>query len=151
SGQNINNRHDDFAVIVLTEDIGFKKFGSLNNQPLGHFGDTVNGVSTHFTTLVPDIIKGITVETAGYPHDIPDTQLGKQWRATGNIQAFPNDDPVFLHTMDTGEGQSGSPIWKEDRTTREKILVGIHNGSISNASGSNNFGVMMTANIVSQV
>jgi V8-like Glu-specific endopeptidase len=151
SAQSINNRHDDFAVIILNEDIGFKKFASLNNQPLGHFGDTVNGVSTHFTTLVPDIIKGITVATAGYPHDIPNTQLGKQWSAKGTIQAFPNDDPVFLHTMDTGEGQSGSPIWKDDRNTHEKILVGIHNGSINTAAGAKNFGVMMSANIVNQV
>jgi len=151
SAQNIDNRHNDFAVIVLNEDIGFKKFASLNNQSLGHFGDTVNGVSTHFTTLVPDIIKGITVETAGYPHDIPNTQLGKQWRVTGNIQAFPNDDPVFLHTMDTEVGQSGSPIWKEDKNTGEKILVGIHNGFITNASGTRNFGVMMTANIINQI
>jgi V8-like Glu-specific endopeptidase len=151
SAQNVNNRHNDFAVIVLNEDIGFKKFGSLNNQPLGHFGDPATGGNTHMTTLVPDIIKGVPLETAGYPHDLPNTQLGKQWRAVGMIQAFPNDDPVFLHTMDTGVGQSGSPIWKNDTGKGEKILVGIHNGSITNSSGTNNFGVMMTAGIVNQV
>ncbi len=89
SAQSVDNRHNDFAVIVLNEDIGFKKFGSLNNQPLGHFGDTATGGNTHMTTLVPAIIKGITVETAGYPHDIPNTQLGKHVEGFGNHTGFP--------------------------------------------------------------
>jgi V8-like Glu-specific endopeptidase len=151
SGQNVNNRHDDFAVLVLNEDIGFKKFASLQNRPFGHFGDAAAGGNTHMTTLVPDIIKGVPVETAGYPHDNANTQSGKQWKTMGTIQAFPNDDPVFLHTMDTGLGQSGSPIWKNDNNTGEKILVGIHNGSVPTDSGQKNFGVMMTSNIVNQV
>jgi V8-like Glu-specific endopeptidase len=152
TGQNLNNRHHDFAIIRLEEDVSSKRFSKINNAPFGYWSDINFGGGTHLTTVVPQVFKDKLVETAGYPRVAPTGPAGKQWSAKGSIVPFPHDNPVFIHTMDTEVGQSGSPIWMDDSATGKKYLIGIHNGAITGANGVvNNFGVMMTSDIIKQV
>jgi len=152
NGKNENNRHYDYAVIVLDEDIAFKTFASLGNKRLGHWGHHDDGANTHMSSFVPQMIKDITLDTAGYPHDAAAMPRGKLWTSRGTMQDLPNDAPAFLHTMDTEVGQSGSPIWKTDPKTGERLLIGIHVAGFTSTDGKiMNMAVMLTSPVASQV
>jgi V8-like Glu-specific endopeptidase len=134
----------DFAVIRLRRAIGSERFKSLKGQSLGWWG----GANTEMrpATMRKFGNKTPHIRTTGYPldkcgwrqlrnekeikkcaHFSTNIWASTQWWSVGDVVGI--DRGFLLHTADTFEGQSGSPIWrywKNNKTGKLlKSLVGI--------------------------
>ena len=59
----------DYALLTLSESIGTKKFASIGNKALGHWGDFESGNNTRLEFIDPEKLRKQTVHVAGYPGD----------------------------------------------------------------------------------
>lgn len=144
--RSITNNSNDYALIILNENIGTKRFDTIGNQPLGYWSDPNNGEGTAFTTVVPQMLQGVFA-LSGYPHDNPSVQLSKQWQASGNVEPKIFNGNILLHKIDSGIGQSGGPIWKQHEDGK-KYLYAVHTG---NNTPTHNMGVLMVSAVINQV
>jgi len=143
--------NSDFALIDLGEDIGNKDFtlkkrffhkGKWHEKieilRLGYWGSFAG---FEIKAVTPTSLQGENIVTIGYPVSVPEVatkprRKWMQWKAQGTIndkQEIINNTSIkptpneIVHTADTTNGQSGSPIWVESkqggRTVRN--LVGI--------------------------
>jgi V8-like Glu-specific endopeptidase len=142
-------RRFDFALIRLKEAIGNKTFRTLNNRSLGWWGSASLGGGTSLKPLKPDWLKDRRVITTGYPgdkcgtrslasqaaiqrcaRDQPELWASTQWWAEGKVTAVRPAVGLLHHTIDTHEGQSGSPVWYYWRDAKRgrsrRWLVGLH-------------------------
>ena len=125
----------DYGMITLKDPIGERRFKSLSNNPLGWWGDPVNGAGTRLERLAPTSLDNVTVNVAGYPNDKPS---GTMWMSSG--QTTPLRGPQgqistmarrLPHNADTHVSQSGSPVWMRDTDKNLRYLVGLHHGAQS--------------------
>jgi V8-like Glu-specific endopeptidase len=131
----------DYGLIVLEADISRRKYKEFANQPLGYWGDAVNGEGTHLKRLDPAVIDGCTINVAGFPgYNSTDTNqdkrcdkpMGTMWLGKGKLSGqgqtkkITSQDRLMLHTADTCPGHSGSPVWIYYPKTRTRYMVGIH-------------------------
>ncbi len=72
------------------------------------------------------------VYSAGYPQDLGFGEY--QYSVTGNVYAL--DGNLFLHSIDTEPGQSGSPVWSGDAAAGTARVFGVDTGWIETISGS---------------
>jgi V8-like Glu-specific endopeptidase len=145
----LHPRRWDFALIRLSEAIGNKSFRALNDRPLGWWGNRLHGGGTSLKPLKADWLNGRRVFSSGYPgdrcgthalateaaiqrcaRDEPDLWASTQWCADGRVQTPDNAPGLLRHTIDTREGQSGSPLWYSWRDPKRgqilRWLVGLH-------------------------
>lgn len=104
----------DYGCIILPET-------SPLGDKTGWFG---------FSNLSDQSLENLLANNSGYPGD---KTFGTQWYNAGRIS---NVTPKRLHYMiDTAPGQSGSPMWRYNTTTKKRHVVGIHNyGGCANKS-----------------
>jgi V8-like Glu-specific endopeptidase len=108
----------DFALITLDRPVG-SHVGWLGREWWGN----------------DSVYNGMTVNTAGYPSDKPNSTM---WWATGPTSFADSQHVYYNGTMDTFAGQSGSPVWRYDGTDRFVNAVHAYGG------GTNNSGTRMT-------
>ncbi len=116
----------DYGLVVLADDtlseaVGWLKIGALE------------------TSILSD--PNLTFELAGYPADKDDLT---PW--TGIKTGFDtvNDDQL-LHEVDTYNGQSGSPIWRQS----DQTIIGVHNGFYTFSDGRTlNYGVRVDQQMI---
>jgi len=124
-------------------------------QPLlSNYNKLVKNKDTHFHAMNPkDIVKGMTIELAGYPGE----KKGYPYTHTGKIVAVVESDLggwVLWYNADATPGNSGSPIILTDekyvkthaldpRVT--KLVIGSHTGH-DEAEGCN-FGTLLTPSL----
>ena len=105
-------RNYDYGDIILPTE------GALG-AIVGSFG-IINSSGPELTTL--------KVNLSGYPSDKP---RGTQWFHARGLDSI--TDRFLVYSIDTGGGQSGSPVWR--LSNGERLVVGIHtNGDISGNS-----------------
>lgn len=142
-------RRSDFALIRLKDAIGNQRFRALKDGQLGWWGSTSLGGGTSLKPLKPDWLTGRRVITTGYPgdkcgtrglagqaaiqrcaRDEPELWASTQWWAEGKASAVRPTLGLLHHTIDTHEGQSGSPVWYYWRDPKldqgRRWLVGLH-------------------------
>jgi V8-like Glu-specific endopeptidase len=142
-------RRWDFAVIRLKDAIGNKSFKALGDRQLGWWGSTSLGGGTSLKPLQADWLLGRRVISTGYPgdkcgtrsladqaaidrcvRDEPELWASTQWWAEGTVRAVHAAVGLLHHTIDTHEGQSGSPVWyywrDEKQGQSRRWLVGLH-------------------------
>jgi V8-like Glu-specific endopeptidase len=140
-GKNGINPEFDFAILTLERAIAYDKFEALGNKPLGYWGSTKWGHGTKMKALDIKFLTGKRVTVAGYPGDrcgtkwfdpkdktesCPKADHGTTlWSGAGTLSPMPHAAGRFLHTVDTYEGQSGSPVWMKIKNG-ERWLVGVH-------------------------
>lgn len=101
-----NEPAQDYGCILLPES------SPLGNK-VGYFG---------FAALKEDKLDKLLVNTSGYPGD---KSFGTQWFNAGRItDVLPRR---LEYMIDTFGGQSGSSVWRYEKTTGSRIAVGIHN------------------------
>jgi V8-like Glu-specific endopeptidase len=128
----------DFALVTLERDVSTLKHASLGASPLGHWGHAALGHGTVLRALDQAFLSGKRVVVCGYPGDWcghsplnPAQGCSKQDQATAplahnGVASFqPGLTGVLLHTADTHQGQSGSPVWIKF-TNGRRSLVGVH-------------------------
>jgi len=139
----------DFALIRLKEAIGNKSYPALRGGQLGWWGSTSLGGGTSMRPLKADWLKDRKVISAGYPgdkcgtrslpneraiqrcaRDQPEIWASTQWWGEGIVRALVPARGLLHHTIDTHEGQSGSPVWyywRDPKLAQEgHSLVGLH-------------------------
>jgi V8-like Glu-specific endopeptidase len=127
----------DIAMVVLGADVSAAVPEGTRGS-LGHWGSPDLGASTRLRGLEPGFLSGKPVTVCGYPGDrcgadALDLRVGcdRDRQATApmwhhGLASFTAGKPgLLLHTADTRQGQSGSPVWMRfsDGT---RYLVGIH-------------------------
>lgn len=149
----------DYALVTLDSDIGAKKFKSLGNAPLGCWGLTGK---TSLTPLSPDSLKKKIVNMGGYPVD----KCGKDawadpqpcdWEKKHTAQFISYDvvvDPspasepkIIHHKADLRKGQSGAPLWRWDKSTGIRSLVGVQSWETSAVNGAVRYTAEMMKNL----
>ena len=95
----------DYAVIELEKDIGNRRGWLGLRYECGQ--------------------KALSVETAGYPGDLPDFPT-RQYTVTGTMDPFDGciedvDNGHIKNNLDSAVGQSGSPVWDSDKYIRAII------------------------------
>lgn len=134
----VSNRSDnfDYGLITLKDKPGDKRFKSIGNHKLGHWGlwNTFRGpiAKSKFDQRV--------VNVGGYPRDIGndhqylsfDRVIDTNPRTSRGNVAIPE---LFLHEVDTCVGQSGAPVWLYDKKTKRRDLVGLHKGTCEGLRG----------------
>ena len=113
---NNGDRDYDWALIQISAGLG---------RSAGCFGLTYSNSSYVDTT----------VTIAGYPYEYEKTR--EMWYMSGNI--ISNTANLLSYTIDTTEGQSGSPIYKSDN-----IAIGIHTHGTHNGLFWENRGTRIT-------
>ncbi len=142
-------RASDFAILRLKRAVGNQTFKVLDGRQLGWWAShDVSGGTSITPVVTPERITGRVVTSAGYPadrcgirrigkkaidkcaRDEPDLWASTQWRAAGRVPSVHPDGTLLYHTIDTYEGQSGSPVWCHWRDRKSgqlrRRLVGIH-------------------------
>lgn len=99
----------------------------------------VNRPMTSIKTFMPFVLnfnlaRKSTLNTAGYPSVAQGRKTTSQYRTSGQVYQAPGTDRVLRHTMDTSEGQSGSPIWiYRSNEAKRRHIVGIHSADLRGA------------------
>jgi len=134
----------DFGLLTLKSDIGGKKFRSLGNKPLGCWGATGG---TSLTPLDPATLAKKLVNMGGYPGDkcgadpksaVKSCARGKD--STAQFVAYdevidpkpPGEPHLIYHKADLKAGQSGAPLWRWEKATGKRYLVGIQSTETAN-------------------
>lgn len=101
------NSHYDIAVLQLAAPIG---------DETGWFGMKAE----------PDaFFRGATVQTAGYPNDIPRGTPDRGRVMVTQVGATVSADATQIrHRLDTWSGQSGSPIWQDQKG--DFVVLAVH-------------------------
>lgn len=132
----------DLALVTLGSDAAtLVPAGSTDRQALSHWGHPTGGNKTVFRGVDLKLVTGRRVTTSGYPTDRcgaakPDPAKPcdrRDWSTVqfwhpGTVVDTTTRPGLLLHTADTFEGQSGSPVWMTARDGR-RLLVGIHLGA----------------------
>jgi V8-like Glu-specific endopeptidase len=132
----------DIAMITLDRDIaGLIPRGIRGAQPLGYWGSPQAGQKTRLRALSHAYLTGKGVSVAGYPTDRcgvhafdPGVGCDRQdfasvpFHHVGTVSFAAGLPGLLLHTADTFEGQSGSPVWVRT-VDGSRYLVGIHLGA----------------------
>lgn len=151
----------DFAVIKLKEKVGLRKSKKLNGQVLGYWGSPKWGQNTHIKALTTDYLKTQIVNVGGYPKG----KNGMQYLAYDKVKSAPptaKGTPIkelITYLVDTGDGQSGAPVWKYIKSSGKRYLVAVHHGScvasldgcIKSGKVTSNLGVLITPAILKQI
>lgn len=139
--RNSYNRQHDYAVIILNEEVGKKKFSAIQTNRLGWWGSC--GQGAHLIPMDKDFLKGKLVTVCGYPADkAPFTQWWDDEpldNLTPTIQGVIQKNR-FTYKADTCPGHSGSPVWhmvwgENDCVPRQRFLVGVHTGACGDLDG----------------
>lgn len=159
-------RQYDYALIKLDTDIGTKKFKSLGNNMLGCWGATGG---TSLTPLDPKTLEKAMVQMGGYPGDKcgaddlaavtncdKDKKGSAQYRSNDLvIDPHPANEPgMIYHQADMKKGQSGAPLWRWEKKTGRRFLVGIQSSeaNVVSADGTRtlvwNAAVLYTAGLM---
>ena len=106
------NRSMDYGVIQLS-------------KPFTRVGST-RPFAFDFAALSDDKLKNSRVNLSGYPADSFGTGKDgtKQWFHARRVSGV--SSRTFKYDIDTGGGQSGSPVWVYDPKKRTRVAVGIH-------------------------
>jgi glutamyl endopeptidase len=100
----------DYGAIFLAEPVGHRT---------GWFG---------IGCLMGSNLENLLVNSAGYPLDLPVEEpllRGKTlWWTYAQIAAV--DEHRLWYSFDTYQGQSGSPVWYYEPSTKQRYIVGIH-------------------------
>jgi V8-like Glu-specific endopeptidase len=132
----------DYGLVTLERDIaGVVRDRARDPRPFGHWGHRQQGQSTHLRGLDGAFLQGKPLVVAGYPGDrcgraTLDKRAGcdtrdqatVQFQGTGMARVSVMEPGMLLHTADTHEGQSGSPVWMRFNDG-SRYLVGIHVGA----------------------
>ncbi len=137
TGSRIGGRFD-FAVVTLERDVSTLTHRALGGRPLGYWGHPTHGHGTVVRPLASTFLTGKRVVVCGYPGDWcgrgrldPARGCSEEDQATvplvhNGSASFPAGLPgVLLHTADTHQGQSGSPVWIRF-SNGSRYLVGVH-------------------------
>jgi V8-like Glu-specific endopeptidase len=140
----------DFALITLKKEIGKDIFGVLGKKQLGFWGSPGFGGKTLLRVVDPaSSLKDLIVNVGGYPADkcgdqpLPpsgtcpgDKEGGTQFCGFDKvIDPVPASAPTLLwHNVDSKPGQSGAPVWRWDKATGQRNLVGVHTGGVVDAA-----------------
>ncbi len=131
------DRQFDYALITLDTDIGAKRFKVIGNAPLGCWGITGG---TSLTPLAPKNLEKKIVNIGGYPGDkcgadplSPASACDREKQARAQFIAYdevidpaPGREPgMIYHKADLKKGQSGAPLWRWEKSTGMRSLVGI--------------------------
>ena len=148
----------DIGLITLERDASALPVPSQGGRPLGFWGSPQSGAKTVLRALDPAFLTGKPVYVCGYPGDwcgrTPlDPRVGcrAEDQATAQLihhglATFPAPLPgLLLHTADTYEGQSGSPVWMQFNDG-SRYLVGIHVGAHVVVDGTTGRRLPVTAN-----
>ena len=162
------NARFDFALVTLERDVADGVLDKARDpRPFGHWGHRQQGQLTHLRGLDGTFLHGKPVVVAGYPGDrcgraVLDQRAGcdgrdlatVQFRGTGMVRVTAPQPGMLLHTADTHEGQSGSPVWMRFNDG-SRYLVGIHVGAGPKDPKSglypHNLAVQMSPEVVSLV
>jgi V8-like Glu-specific endopeptidase len=149
----------DIGLITLERDASALPVPAQGGRrPLGYWGSRESGAKTVLRALDPTFLAGKPVYVCGYPGDWCgrtrlDARIGcrAEDQATAQLvhhglAAFPAGLPgLLLHTADTYEGQSGSPVWMQFNDG-SRYLVGIHVGAHVVVDGTTGHRLPVTAN-----
>jgi V8-like Glu-specific endopeptidase len=149
----------DYALIKLKKAVALDNFVETDWKPLGCWGDRNYGGGTVLAALPADKLQGRRVFVAGYPlekrNDSNYTMSGGMGILTGVAPNIPihKDERVLHHTVSTGKGESGSPVWLRDDTTNARYLVGVHirAGRQQNGKYVTNNAVRITGEVLGQI
>ena len=142
----------DFGVIKLKKPPG--KAGYWGSDPR----------VSRLEVVPPAQIRGQIVHTSGYPFDkcrhLPQFRSAPppeendcadrgstQWRTSGPVTGMSFTNQIN-YTLDSKEGQSGSPVWLRDAATGVLRLIAVHSGPNDAKS---NQGLLMTDEVLRQV
>jgi V8-like Glu-specific endopeptidase len=149
------NHPFDYALIKLPKVVALDNFVETDWKPLGCWGDKTTGGGTSIALLPPNQVQDQVAFVAGYPADGPNnySMFWGDGKVFGHRHPTPIHDIDLLmqHTVDTGKGQSGSPVWIEKGGAR--YLVGIHikEGIFEKGKWVSNFAVRMTPKVWAQL
>jgi glutamyl endopeptidase len=88
------------------------------------------------------------LDTAGYPGDKGNGAGNRMYRASG-FTASTDDPNLLAHTIDTHEGQSGSPLW--ETIGGQAYIVGVHNLGTKKQFHLPNFAVRITRDKIDEI
>jgi V8-like Glu-specific endopeptidase len=131
----------DFAIVTLDRNVADVVYDRPKDpRPFGHWGHVHEGSFTRLRGLDGGFLAGKPVTVAGYPGDWCGTvRVGAgpcdrqkdlatvQFAGPGTVTIDARQPGLLLHTVDTHEGQSGSPVWMRFRDGT-RYLVGVHVG-----------------------
>jgi V8-like Glu-specific endopeptidase len=108
------SRNYDYGAIILP------RTAAVSSQ-IGAFG---------FGSFSDSELRSMRLNTAGYPGDKPS---GTMWFHGRKAKAVLPE--ILIYDIDTAGGQSGSPVWIRNLSTRKRHIVAIHtNGAASGNS-----------------
>lgn len=158
----------DFALVTLERNVADVVYDRARDpRPFGHWGHRQDGHLTRLRGLDTGFLGGKPVMVAGYPGDRCGREPREertgcserdhstvQFRSTGVARFDPRQPGLLLHTADTHEGQSGSPVWM-GFNDGSRYLVGIHVGAgtkdVTTGLFSNNRAVHLSPEVVALV
>lgn len=156
----------DIALVTLEQDASAVRARALGGAPLGYWGSPADGHLTDLRALDAAFLTGRQVTVCGYPGDKCDgdtcdrsrgwtaeVQANTMWSHFGPVSFLPRNLPgILLHTADTAQGQSGSPVWMRF-TSGRRSLVGVHVATtrIPNATGTGTVAVNKAVHIDAEV
>lgn len=166
-GPRVSSRFD-LALVTLEHNVSDVVYDRARDpRPFGHWGHRHEGHLTHLRGLDGAFLTGKPVTVAGYPGDwcgrirVGDGACDRPrdlatvplW-GPGVVSVDARQPGLLLHTADTHEGQSGSPVWMRFRDGT-RYLVGIHVGSgtqdVTTGLFSNNRAVHLSPEVVALV
>jgi hypothetical protein len=135
------NSRFDIALVTLERNVADVVYDRARDpRPYGHWGHVHEGHFTHLRALDTAFLTGKPVTVAGYPGDwCGGVRVGVgrcdeekdlatlPFAGPGTVAVDPHQPGVLLHTADTYQAQSGSPVWMRFRDGT-RYLVGIHTG-----------------------
>lgn len=110
-------------------------------------GEALSDLPRYFKLdVAPDVVlRDQVASISGFPID----------RGAGEVQ-FSGSERIgevrpnsFYHAVDTGNGQSGAPVWLGDRNVLQPAIVGVHTGG--NLEEGRNWAVRMTDDVAALI
>lgn len=136
----------DYGIIRLKEAIGSKTFRALKNRQLCYWGSSACGRNTFLELVEAKRLEGQTGFTAGYPKDKEGGVT--MWFAKGTLSGLDikGRREVMSVEADACYGQSGSPVWINEKGKR--YLVGV----LTNiGTGVTNSAVRINQEVIDQI
>jgi V8-like Glu-specific endopeptidase len=139
-GPRVESRFD-VALVTLERNVADAVYDRARDpRPFGHWGHVHEGYFTRLRGLDGGFLTGKPVTVAGYPGDWcgrirvgagPCDRRRDQatvlFSGAGIVSVDVRQPGLLLHTADTEQGQSGSPVWMRFRDGT-RFLVGVHVG-----------------------